>query len=85
MLALADKRFRCTDCGFEAGRDVNAALNLAAMGRKLCVSACGEARSGVVRKVRVKRASVSAIRRIEPGATKLIESREHPTLPVWTR
>jgi putative transposase len=46
-LALADRTFRCTDCGFEAGRDVNAALNLAAMAASSAVSACGEARSGV--------------------------------------
>jgi putative transposase len=57
-LALAERTFRCTDCRFEAGRDVNAALNLAAMAASSAVSACGEARSGVVRKVRVKRASV---------------------------
>jgi len=57
-LALAERTFRCTDCGFEAGRDVNAALNLAAMAASSAVSACGEARSGPVRKSRVKRASV---------------------------
>jgi putative transposase len=56
-LALAERTFRCTDCGFETGRDVNAALNLAAMAASSAVSACGEARSGVVRKGRVKRAS----------------------------
>ena len=56
-LALAERTFRCTDCSFE-GRDVNAALNLAAMAASSAVSACGEARAGVVRKVRVKRASV---------------------------
>ena len=57
-LALAERMFRCTDCGFEAGRDHNAALNLAGMAASLAVSACGEARSGPVRKSRVKRASV---------------------------
>jgi transposase len=57
-LALAERTFRCTDCGFEAGRDVNAALNLAGMAASSAVSACGEARSGPVRKSRVKRASV---------------------------
>ena len=57
-LALAERTFRCTDCRFAAGRDVNAALNPAAMAASSAVSACGEARSGVVRKVRVKRASV---------------------------
>jgi putative transposase len=57
-LDLAERTFRCTDCGFEAGRDVNAALNLAAMAASSAVSACGEARSGADRKARVKRAPV---------------------------
>jgi putative transposase len=57
-LDLAERTFRCTDCGFEAGRDHNAALNLAGMAASSAVSACGEARSGPVRKSRVKRASV---------------------------
>ena len=56
-LALAERMFRCTDCGFEAGRDVNAALNLAALAASSAVSACGEARSGAQRMSRVKRAS----------------------------
>ena len=57
-LALAERTFRCSDCDFEAGRDVNAALNLAAMAASSAASACGEVRSGAVRKSRVKRASV---------------------------
>ena len=54
-LALAERTFRCTDCGFEAGRDVNAAQNLAAMAASSAVSACGENRADVGRKARVKR------------------------------
>ena len=57
-LALSQRRFRCDDCGFEAGRDVNAALNLAGLAASSAVTACGEARTGAVRKARVKRASV---------------------------
>jgi putative transposase len=57
-LDLAERIFRCTDCGFEAGRDVNAALNLAGRAASSAVTACGETRSGPVRKSRVKRASV---------------------------
>jgi putative transposase len=57
-LALAERTFRCTDCGFEAERDHNAALNLAVLAASSAVSACGEARSGTVRKGRVKRASM---------------------------
>jgi putative transposase len=57
-LDLAERMFRCTDCDFEAGRDHNAALNLAGIAAILAVTACGEARSGPVRKSRVKRASV---------------------------
>jgi putative transposase len=57
-LALADRTFRCDDCGFEAGRDVNAALNLARIAASSAVTACGDLRSGPVRKSRVKRGSV---------------------------
>lgn len=58
VLALADRMFRCDKCEFEADRDVNAALNLAAYAASSAVSACGETRSGAERKTRVKRASV---------------------------
>jgi putative transposase len=54
-LALAERTFRCIDCGFEAGRDHNAALNLAGLAASSAVSACGGERSGVARKSRVKR------------------------------
>lgn len=55
-LALAERTFRCADCGFEVDRDVNAARNLAVMAASSAVTACGEARSGAARKSRVKRA-----------------------------
>jgi putative transposase len=42
---------------FEAPRDVDAALNLAALAASSAVTACGEPRSGVGRKPRVKRGS----------------------------
>jgi putative transposase len=54
-LALAERTFRCSDCGFEAGRDVNAALNLARLAASSAVTACGALRSGPARKSRVKR------------------------------
>lgn len=57
-LALSQRMFTCDDCGFEESRDVNAALNLARLAASSAVSACGEERSGPVRKNRVKRASV---------------------------
>lgn len=57
-LDLAERTFRCTDCDFEAGRDHNAALNLAGMAASSAVTACGEPRSDVGRKARVKRGSV---------------------------
>jgi putative transposase len=57
-LALAERTFRCDDCGFEAGRDVNAALNLARIAASSAVTACGENRSGPARKSRVKRSPV---------------------------
>jgi putative transposase len=56
-LALAERTFRCSDCGFEEDRDMNAALNLARYAASSAVSACGEERSGTVCKTRVKRAS----------------------------
>lgn len=56
-LALAERTFRCTDCDFEADRDLNAALNLAMLAASSAVLACGEIRAGPVRKSRVKRAS----------------------------
>jgi putative transposase len=49
--------FRCDDCGFEADRDVNAALNLARIAASSAVTACGEERSGASRNARVKRSS----------------------------
>ena len=57
-LALSQREFKCDDCGFEAPRDVNAALNLARLAASSAVSACGEPRSGAIRKARVKRGSV---------------------------
>jgi putative transposase len=56
-LALAERTFRCDDCGFEAGRDHNAALNLQRLAASSAMKACGEVRSGAVRESRVKRAS----------------------------
>ena len=56
-LALSQRKFNCDDCGFEESRDVNAALNLARVAASSAASACGEERSGAVRKSRVKRAS----------------------------
>jgi putative transposase len=56
-LDLSQRRFRCSACGFEADRDWNAAKNLENLAASSAVSACGEERSGAVRKSRVKRAS----------------------------
>jgi putative transposase len=57
-LSLAERIFRCDNCGFEDDRDVNAAKNLARIAASSAVTACEEMRSGAVRKSRVKRASV---------------------------
>jgi hypothetical protein len=53
-LDLSQRVFRC---GFVADRDCNAAKNLERLAASSAVSACGEARSGAVRKNRAKRAS----------------------------
>ncbi|MDA8361963.1 MAG: RNA-guided endonuclease TnpB family protein [Gammaproteobacteria bacterium] len=56
-LALSQRTYTCDDCGYEAGRDHNAARNLERLAASFAVSACGEERSGAERKPRVKRAS----------------------------
>jgi putative transposase len=57
-LALSQRWFTCDACGFETGRDLNAALNLKNLAASSAVTACGEERSGVARKPRVKRSSL---------------------------
>ena len=57
-LALSQRTFTCGSCNYEAGRDHNAARNLQHLAASSVASACGEERSGVERKPRVKRASV---------------------------
>jgi len=54
-LALSQRWFTCDNCGFETGRDLNAAINLRNLAASSAVTACGEERSGVGRKPRVKR------------------------------
>jgi putative transposase len=56
-LALSQRTYHCDTCGHEVDRDRNAARNLEHLAASSAVSACGEERSGVVRKPRVKRAS----------------------------
>jgi putative transposase len=56
-LALSQRTYHCDDCGFDCGRDLNAARNLEHVAASFAVSAGGEARSGAGRKPRVKRAS----------------------------
>jgi putative transposase len=57
-LALSQRLFHCFECSFESERDWNAARNLERLAASSAVSACGEERSGAVRKSRVKRALV---------------------------
>lgn len=57
-LALSQRIFKCDDCGYEAGRDLNAARSLENRTASFAVTACGEESSGAVRKPRVKRASM---------------------------
>lgn len=56
-LALSQRTYHCDTCGHEIDRDLNAARNLERVAASSAVSACGEERSGAVRKPRVKRAS----------------------------
>ncbi len=59
-LTLADRTFRCQQCGLVLDRDLNAALNLARLAGSSpdTQNACGEERSGTKRKPRVKRSPV---------------------------
>jgi putative transposase len=80
-LALAERTFRCTDCGFEASRDLNAALNLARLAASSAVTACGEPRSGARPRPRVKRGSTK--QEEESGlkqAARCAPERCHPIL-----
>jgi len=54
-LSLSTRTFVCDDCGSIVDRDENAAKNLEIVAASSAVSACGEERSGAVRKSRVKR------------------------------
>jgi putative transposase len=54
-LDLSQRTFHCDDCGFECDRDLNAARVLERLAASSAVTACGEERSGTVRKSRVKR------------------------------
>ena len=55
-LSLSTRTYVCDDCGAVVDRDENASRNLEFMAASAAVSAGGEARSGAVRKSRVKRA-----------------------------
>jgi putative transposase len=44
-LARSQEWFSCDDCGFEAPRDLNAALNLARLAASSAATACGEPRT----------------------------------------
>lgn len=56
-LALSQRTYHCDVCKHKIERDLNAARNLERLAASSAVSACGEERSGTVRKPRVKRAS----------------------------
>jgi putative transposase len=56
VLALSERVFQCTDCGFSLDRDLNAARNILAAG--LAATACGPEGSGSVRKSRTKPAGM---------------------------
>ena len=73
-LTLSDQTFHCEACGLVLDRDLNAAINLGKLAGSLSdsLNACGEERSGTLRKKRVKRASQAgtrARRKQELGAT----------------
>jgi putative transposase len=57
-MPLDVRSWTCEDCGASHDRDLNAARNLEKMAASFAVTACGEQRSGAVRKPRVKRRSV---------------------------
>ena len=53
ILSLSERVFRCTDCGFEIDRDLNAAINIHTASCAV-INACGDGSSGPGRKTRVK-------------------------------
>lgn len=57
-MPLSVRQWTCEDCATTHDRDVNAAVNLENMAASSAVSACGEVRSGIARKSRVKRTSM---------------------------
>lgn len=57
-LTLGDHTYECESCGLVLDRDLNAAFNLKHVAVSSTVTACGEARSGLTRVGRVKRASL---------------------------
>lgn len=65
-LTLKDRVFRCERCGLVIDRDLNAALNLERLAASSAdtLNACGDERSGTIRKNRVKRSSMKQ----EPNA-----------------
>lgn len=69
-MPLSVREWTCADCGETHDRDLNAAKNLERLAASSAVTACGETRSGVVRKSRVKRASVKQ----EENETQLAEA-----------
>lgn len=56
-MPLSVRKWTCQNCGVTHDRDLNAAKNLEKLAAGSAVAACGEMRSGAVRKSRVKRAS----------------------------
>jgi putative transposase len=67
-LALSQRIFQCDECGYEAGRDFNAARNLENVAASFAVAACGEERSGAGHKSRVKRSSAKQEPNIKAAA-----------------
>lgn len=52
-LSLSERVFRCTDCGFEIDRDLNAARNIHTASCAV-INACGDGSAGPGRKTKVK-------------------------------
>ena len=68
-LDLSQRIYRCTCCGLEIDRDLNAARNLEQLAASSAVTACGGTRSG---------AAAARTPRVRTGRVKRVPAKQEP-------